>query len=79
MTDNVVQLDTLLPSHPGLERVESMLEAAMTGKALTENIKETPWEAGKAAVTETATTDTDRDFDDGAAEILADIRKRRQK
>ena len=31
VTDNMVELGTLLPQHPGSEKVEAMLEAALTG------------------------------------------------
>lgn len=31
VTDNMVELKTLLPQHPGSEKVEAMLEAALTG------------------------------------------------
>lgn len=82
VTDHVVELDTLLPGHPGAERVESMLEAAMTGKVMSEESSDAPFEAGRAAVVEAAastTTDTsDGDFDEEAEAILADIRKRRK-
>ncbi len=77
VTDNVVDLSTLLPASPGVERVESMLEAAMTGKSAVSGGEDAPWNDGASAKAETTDTSDGSDFDQAAEDILADIRKRR--
>ena len=94
-TDNMVNLSTLLPQHPGLEKVEAMLEAALTGTSYNDESGESKDDSGvnfvskkdkEAAETPVTTvtesdaeTSDDSDFDDEAASILADIRARKSK
>ena len=87
----MVELGTLLPKHPGEERVNAMLEAALTGTTYNDESGESKDDSGMKFTsskdkevaadtvfeTETETeTDTD-DFDDEAKSILADIRARK--
>lgn len=87
--ENMANLETLLPQNPGVEKVESMLEAALTGVDYSDNIdNSTVIKADKPAAT--ATTDvkvessdddnggeTEGEYDDEADKILAQIRARR--
>ena len=94
VTDNMVELSTLLPQHPGIEKVEAMLEAALTGTSYNDesgeskddssmkftSSKDKEAETSVTTVTETADeTSEDSDFDEEAASILADIRARKSK
>lgn len=92
VTDNMVELSTLLPKHPGEEKVTAMLEAALTGTEYNDESKESKDDSGMkftsskdketetsvATVAETVTEPSeDSDFDDEATAILADIRARK--
>ncbi len=71
--DNLGDLSDLLPKHPGADKVQGMLEAALTGGAV-----ESAPAAAPAAVTETATTEeTSEAGSDEADKILEQIRARR--
>jgi len=88
--DESVDLSTLLPSSPGLEKVEAMLEAALTGASYDDDNaraqsapaqRETPREA--AASSETAaplveTTAPAAEYDEESQDILAMIRNRKK-
>ena len=85
----LVDLSTLLPKHPGTEKVEAMLAAAMTGSEYADDDHSsaaTDAPATKAVTKPSATTaqkkaeptpDVDSELDQDAEDILADIRKRR--
>lgn len=93
--DEMIDLQTLLPPHPGLEKVEAMLEAALTGSAysdapasssapVTNASAADTQEPAKAAATNNAEQSDSGDsggseFDDEADEILAQIRARQAK
>lgn len=47
--DQLVDLSTLLPQHPGREKVEAMLEAALTGGEYSDNSDSTPAASSKPA------------------------------
>lgn len=87
------ELKTLLPANPGREKVEAMLEAALTGSDYSEEEstsapatraeKPAPAAAKEVAeetVTETVTAaaESDSDSDDEGDKILAQIRARRE-
>ena len=81
----LLDLSTLLPKHPGVEKVDSMLEAALTGGDY-EDSGSSSAPASKAAtpkaaekVEEESVANSDDDLDDDAELILADIRKRKAK
>lgn len=89
--DQMIDLSTLLPAHPGLEKVEAMLEAALTGAEFSDDTssddkpapKETKTESSKPA-TKSAPVEESKDDDDGeygdeADDILAQIRERQKK
>jgi len=81
--DEMVDLSTLLPASPGLEKVESMLEAALTGASYEddsagESTPATPAAESKATPvpeSKAASAEYDEDSDD----ILAIIRNRKNK
>lgn len=91
--DEMIELKTLLPAHPGTDKVESMLEAAMTGGDYVPEEKKDDSSAIKAAVkkddvpvdggvkveaAEKASAETDDDeYDAETDEILAQIRGRK--
>lgn len=81
-------LETLLPKHPGREKVEGMLEAALTGGDYTDNgssstttttttpsVTESVSKAIEAS--ESSTESSDEDIDEEANDILAQIRARK--
>lgn len=90
VTDNMVELGSLLPPNPELEKVEGMLEAALTGADYVEeggsensglNFKpkakdddDTPVASAKETP---AADDSEEEFDDEADKILAQIRNRK--
>jgi hypothetical protein len=87
VTDNMVELKTLIPANPELEKVEGMLEAALTGAEYVEedsgskdeglNFKPKSEAAEESAETPAASAESsDDDFDDEADAILAQIRNR---
>ena len=86
--DEMVDLSTLLPANPGLEKVESMLEAALTGGTYDDDDDGTPAPAAAAPVSESApaaaatpaaepAADTS-EFDEESDDILAQIRNRKK-
>lgn len=92
VTDNMVELKTLLPAHPGLEKIEGMLEAALTGANYVDESssdadnpmasfkpKAKDESEGVESVKEEAVeaVSSDDEFDDEAAKILAQIRNRK--
>lgn len=93
--DGMVELGTLLPANPGLDKVEAMLEASMTGSSYDEDddtettdfkaVKKDKAPAAKKdkveAKEEAAETDTGETADksDEADDILAQIRNRQSK
>lgn len=92
VTDTSVELKTLLPAHPGIEKVQSMLEAALTGGEYSEDndsgtlnfkSKSDVEESADsvASVVDTPQTNNDAshddEYDEEADKILAQIRARR--
>ncbi len=88
--DESVDLSTLLPSNPGLEKVESMLEAALTGAAYEDGSAQastpqqeasTPQQEASVPVAESATAAEEpaAEFNDESQDILAMIRNRKNK
>lgn len=76
--NEMVDLSTLLPEKPSVEKVETMLQAALTGAQYTED-DGTPSIEQTAAADTSVSTDSDfesEDFEDEADEILNAIRKR---
>lgn len=88
VTDNMVELKTLLPANPELEKVEGMLEAALTGSDYKEessgsegiNFKPKAAAADEAETSAEEATpaaeSSDEEFDDEADKILSQIRNR---
>jgi len=74
--ENLSVLSDLLPRNPGLEKVQGMLEAALTGSSYTTN-EETP-DTNTPAVAETTVAETADDSDEGTEDILDQIRARRK-
>jgi len=79
---DLADLADLLPKNPGIEKVEAMLEAAVTGAEYnaSNSSSTTPVSAAQetpAAETSTVTESNDDDTDDEADDILAQIRARR--
>jgi hypothetical protein len=69
--DNLGDLSDLLPKNPGLEKVQGMLEAALTGSSFTEG--------GEASDSSEADTTTEsEDSSEEADDILEQIRARRK-
>lgn len=84
--DHLVDLKTLLPAHPGLEKVEAMLEASLTGNTYTEddssssssNVSSTVDASADTPTTSDAdSTDGDGSYDAEVEEMLQAIRNRR--
>lgn len=92
--DQLIDLKTLLPQHPGTEKVEAMLEAALTGgeyqsdedtgltlpkRAKTESFDDEE-EKHTAEVSNTSSVEesSDDEFEEEADKILAQIRNRRK-
>jgi len=92
--EEIVDLNTLLPPNPGVEKTEALLNAAMTGEPLTEGDDNSSFTAAvqktanraekKEAPVAAATADTteaessDVELDDESEDILAKIRNRRK-
>lgn len=88
VTDNMVELGSLLPPNPELEKVEGMLEAALTGADYVEeggsssdnpvaNFKAKAKDEDTDASDETPVAESEEEFDDEADKILAQIRNRK--
>jgi len=91
--DSMISLDTLLPQNPGYNKVESMLEAALTGAEYqdsnggssddsNEESKPTPLvteESDDDNQSEKSSAGISDEFDQEADEILSQIRSRRNK
>jgi len=85
--DSMVNLSTLLPANPGLEKVTAMLEAALTGESYDDggqssggndnSTPSTPANESQKPAAEAAKTPKAEEFDDEADDILAKIRKRK--
>ena len=91
--DEMVDLSTLLPAKPDLEKVEAMLAAALSGEEYVDGdanssadatptpakaeTKATPAKAEEPAATPAATPDDDSEDDAATDDILAKIRQRR--
>ena len=86
----LIDLSTLLPKHPGLEKVEGMLEAALNGTEYVDESKSSTKPSAAtstkdkvaakiAAAEENSVTDSDDDagLEDEADKILAQIRQRK--
>ncbi len=73
--ENLGVLSDLLPRNPGFEKVQGMLEAALTGSSYTTNEKAPATDTPAAA--ETA-AETVADSDEGTEDILEQIRARRK-
>jgi len=80
-------LADLLPKNPGREKIETMLEAALTGGEYTESSTpststetetETPAKTEAVVETKAEVTDDTSDVDDEADDILAQIRSRKK-
>jgi len=90
--DNIIELDSLLPQNPGYEKVESMLEAALTGASYEESTGAASTTSTDSSSTSdndnssvstttessTTTSATEDEYDEDADAILAQIRARRQ-
>lgn len=79
--ENLSDLSELLPKHPGVEKVQGMLEASLTGGSL-ETASATPSPAKTPSATSTddsGSDDSDSPSSDGADDILEQIRARRAK
>lgn len=74
--ENLGVLSDLLPRNPGFEKVQGMLEAALTGSSFTTTNKEAP-ATNTPAVAETTVAETVADSDEGE-DILEQIRARRK-
>lgn len=91
--DNIIDLSTLLPAHPGTEKVEGMLYAAMNGEEYEDSGSNSSSNSGSSSSTQiedskptedsktTSATesgsDDDNDYDDEAAKLIAQIKARR--
>ena len=73
--ENLGVLSDLLPRNPGFEKVQGMLEAALTGSSYTTTNEEAP---DTPAVAETTVAEKADDSDDGTEDILDQIRARRK-
>lgn len=79
----LIELETLLPKNPGREKVETMLEAALTGAEYSDDDSAGTSTSTSGTVNETGTvkveeTPTDDALDDEADDILAQIRNRKK-
>lgn len=92
--DQMIDLSTLLPPNPGLEKVEAMLEAALTGAEYNEDSSSkestSPEESEKSQKSSKETSKSapisnddehsdDDEYSDEADDILAQIRERQKK
>ena len=84
--DQMVDLSTLLPASPGLEKVETMLEAALTGASYEdEGASDTPAAsestpaASASESTPAASAEPAAEYDEESDDILAIIRNRKNK
>jgi len=84
--DQMVDLSTLLPASPGLEKVETMLEAALTGASYEdEGASDTPASASESTPasasesTPAASAEPAAEYDEESDDILAIIRNRKNK
>jgi len=90
VTDNMVELGTLLPAQPSVATVEGMLEAALTGADYKDEneggssgmnfkakAKDEDTDTPVASTEETPAAESDEEFDDEADKILAQIRNRK--
>lgn len=89
--DQSVDLSSLLPSNPGIEKVESMLEASLTGETYDTGHSGNPAPAAEAAEAKpkpntslvsdakSATPETASEFEEESDDILAQIRGRMNK
>lgn len=84
--DEMVDLSTLLPSNPGLEKVETMLEAALTGASYEDDSSSSTPAAATAESTPAATTTESAtaeppagEFTEESDDILTIIRNRKNK
>ncbi len=82
---DLIDLSTLLPKHPGLDRVQAMLEADLTGDSYNDSkVEQSPAKVEKkdvvAEVSATLSADVvaEDDTSDEADDILAQIRNRRK-
>ncbi len=83
-TEQSVDLSTLLPSSPGLEKVESMLEAALTGETYEDGNSSDASEASAEEAKTTPAAQTPKEapaseFNEESDDILAQIRNRKNK
>jgi len=87
--DHMIDLSTLLPQHPGVEKVEAMLEAALTGAEFSDGGSSTPASepesepesdepASKSVEDKKPAAEGPSEFADEADEILAKIRERQK-
>jgi len=74
--DNLGDLSSLLPKNPGIDKVQGMLEAALTGGSFSED-GETP-AAAPAASSSKSEDESESGGSDEADKILEQIRARRQ-
>jgi len=83
-----IELNTLIPSHPGIEKVEAMLEASLTGGeynapsgAPTEGAekKEPAASTSTPVAVDSGSTEEVAEFDDESSDILAKLRARKSK
>lgn len=83
--ENIVDLSTLLPSHPGVEKVEGMLQAALTGGVVDSNDEPTTSSPSRTSSVEERSASPAKEeapqavSEDDADDILAQIRARRKK
>jgi len=79
--DQMIDLSTLLPAHPGLEKVDGMLEAALTGTEFNDRVAApaaTSAAKSEAPVAEAKAEESSTDsYDDDADDLLAQIRSRK--
>jgi len=79
---DLADLSDLLPKNPGLEKVEAMLEAAVTGaeynaESTSTSQRQTSTPTAETSKIEESVSSADEEMDDEADDILAQIRKRR--
>jgi hypothetical protein len=83
---DLIDLSTLLPKNPGREKIEAMLEAALTGADYAEDNSSKPAPAAesksaaeaKSSPAKTATPEDDSELEAEADDILAQIRNRKK-
>lgn len=80
--DEMIELATLLPSQPSLEKVEGMLEAATTGGSYDDSASSSAAAADSSSESSTPAATPDKedttDYDEEADALLATIRSRRK-